>query len=448
MDFNADWLTLMLRLSQTCLMAQIILAPLLLGGLRPWALAILAILTGIGIVAICLRAGPVQISKHVLYLWLGIGGLIGWSALQSVGVWPLQAYPFNAPRIALVPNGWLNMAFYLIWLGGVLTLTTLVARMQSHLTVIVARTLVVACALQVVLATSAELLGWQTTFWFAKQVHLGDWTGSFANRNAFGTLMAFGIVASLFLYHQTAASSTGKRLDQAGGWLALAMVFATALTQSHSRLGFAMAIMGSALFVILTPSEITNRLKRLLLTALGCIAILGVVAIASPELWARFIDLSRTDLIQRDDLWMTALQAISERPITGWGADGIAVVIAHFATPDLNANANWFSSHNLWLDSSLVFGIPTTLILLAAIVIAFVMAIANGKHRDTRALLIALLGMGLLGSVGDWVMVMPALILPVVMMAMTRLEATFATRRAKSAPLGRAAQSPVPDQAG
>lgn len=130
------------------------------------------------------------------------------------------------------------------------------------------------------------------------------------------------------------------------------------------------------------------------------------------------------------------------------GADGIAVVIAHFATPDLNANANWFSSHNLWLDSSLVFGIPTTLILLAAIVIAFVAAIANGKHRDTRALLIALLGMGLLGSVGDWVMVMPALILPVVMMAMTRLEATFATRRARSAPLDRAAQSPVPDQAG
>lgn len=95
--------------------------------------------------------------------------------------------------------------------------------------------------------------------------------------------------------------------------------FAAALTQSHSRLGFAMAIVGSALFVILTPGKITNRLKRPLLTALGCTAILGIVAVASPELWARFIDLSRTDLIQRDDLWMTALRAISERPITGWG---------------------------------------------------------------------------------------------------------------------------------
>lgn len=437
----------MLWLAQTCLMAQIILAPLLLGGLRPWALAILAILTGTGILAVCLRPGPVQMGKYLLYLWLMIVGLIGWCVLQSLPVWPMQAYPFNAPHIALALNGWLSVAIYLTWLGGVLTLTALVARMQPSLIIIIARTIVITCALQVLLATGADLMGWQTTFWFAKQAHLGDWTGSFANRNAFGTLMGFGILACLFLYAQNRTPSVGKHLDRAGGWLAVAIIFAAALVQSHSRLGFVMAIVGGALFVILSPRENTKSLIRLLLIALSCIVIVAGTAIASPELWTRFTDLSRTDLIQRDDLWATALHAIAQRPLTGWGAESIALVMAHFATPDLNTNAHWFSSHNLWLDGMVMFGIPAMLILMAALVIAFKMLLATCHQPDTRALLIALLVMGLLGSVGDWVIVMPALTLPIVMMGTVRFEAMFAGHHATPATADHAGQSPELDQA-
>jgi O-antigen ligase len=437
----------MLFLAQTCLMAQIILAPLLLGGLRPSALAIMAILTGIGIFAICLRRGPTQIGKHLLYLWLLIAGLIGWCLLQSLAVWPAQAYPFDATRIALVPDSWRGLAAYLVWLGGVMTLTAQVAQLQSRLPILIARILVVASALQVVLAVSSDLIGWQTTFWFAKQSHIGDWTGSFANRNAFGTLMGFGILGCLFLYQRHRALPPGKQLDRAGGWLTLAIVFAVALVQSHSRLGFVMALIGGALFIILTPRENARGLKRLSLIALGIIAIISVAAIASPELFTRFTDLARSDLIQRDDLWATALQAIAERPITGWGADSISIVIAHFATPDLNTNANWFSSHNLWLDAAIVFGIPTTLILMAALIIAVKTAIATRQQSDTRALMIALFVMGILGSLGDWVMIMPALILPVVTLAMTGFAAELEGRHGAPARVDRAAQSPVPDRA-
>ncbi|MBO6819807.1 MAG: O-antigen ligase family protein [Thalassospira sp.] len=435
----------MLWLAQTCLMAQIILAPLLLGGLRPWALAILAILTGIGMLVICLRPGPVQIGKHLLYLWIGIAGLIGWSIPQSLPIWPVQAYPFNAPHIALAPYGWLNMATYLIWLGGVASLTALLARLNNHLNITIARTTVITCAVQVTLAAGTDLMGWQTTFWFAKQVHLGDWIGSFANRTAFGNLMAFGILACLFLYDQSRALSTSKRLDQAGGWLAIGLLFATALVQSHSRLAFIMALVGGALFIILTPRENVQSIKRLIVIALGIIATIAVTAFASPELFTRFTDLARNDLIQRDDLWITALHAIAERPLTGWGADSIGLVIAHFATPDLNANAHWFSSHNLWLDGAIVFGVPVMLILLAALTLAIKTVLATCRQPDTRALLIALLAMAMLGSMGDWVMVMPALILPVVMLGMASFEAAVAAHHAMPARGDHAGQSPAPD---
>ena len=437
----------MLWLAQTCLMAQIILAPLLLGGLRPWALAILAILTGIGTLSICLRPGPVLIGKHLLYLWMMIAGLIGSCLLQSLPVWPVQAYPFDIARIALFPNDWLGVAVYLIWFGGAITLTALAARLQSRLHILIARTIVVACTVQVVLAASADLMGWQTTFWFAKQAHLGDWTGSFANRNAFGSLMAFGILACLFLYDQGRAMSVGKQLDRAGGQLALAIIFAAGLIQSHSRLTIVMAMVGGILFILLTPRENAGSFKRLFLITLGCIALIPIASIASPELFARFSDLARSDLIQRDDLWATAAQAIAERPVTGWGADSIALVIAHFATPGLNANAHWFSSHNLWLDGAIVFGIPAMLTLITVLVIAFKTVIATVQQPGTRALVIALVVMGMLGSIGDWVMVMPALIVPIVMIGMASFEAAIAAPRGAPAPVDHAAQSPVPDQA-
>ncbi|GAA0626224.1 O-antigen ligase family protein [Thalassospira tepidiphila] len=436
----------MLWLAQTCLMAQIILAPLLLGGLRPWALAILAILTGIGVLAICLRPGPVQIGKYLLYLWIGIAALIGWAILQSLPIWPVQAYPFNAPHIALAPYGWLNIAAYLIWLGGAASLTALLARLNNHLNITIARTIVITCAVQVVLAAGTDLMGWQTTFWFAKQAHLGDWTGSFANRTSFGILMGLGILASLFLYDQSRALNTAKRLDQAGGWLAIAVLFAAALLESHSRLAFIMALVGGALFIILTPRENANHFKRLIVIALGIIATIAVTAFASLELFDRFKDLARNDLIQRDDLWITALHAIAERPFTGWGADSIGLVIAHFTTPDLNANAHWFSSHNLWLDGAIVFGVPIMLILATALIIAIKTVLATCQQPDTRALLIALFFMAMIGSMGDWVMLMPALILPVVMLVMSSFEAAFAAHHAMPARGDHAGQSPAPDR--
>lgn len=438
----------MLKLAQICLMAQIILAPLMLGGARPWALAVLAILTGTGILAVCMRPGPVRAAGYLRHAWLFLGALIVWCLIQSLPIWPIQSDPFKAPMIALMPDGWMDTAIYLVWLGGLVTLTSLIGQAcGQHLVNLAACAIVISCALQVALAATSALFDWNTTFWFAKQTHLGDWTGSFANRNAFGALMGFGVLACLFFYDHSPAQSVGKRLDRSGGWLALAILFAAALIQSHSRLAFVMMLVGVMVFGLLRTAPYASFSKRMIFVCLGGTLVIGLATLISPELFARFYDLSRADLIQRDDLWQTAVLAITDRPITGFGPDSITLVLGHFATPMLNTHANWFSSHNLWLDGAIMFGVPVMLGIGLALSAAIKIVLRTCLHTANRALLIALFAMTLPGTFGDWVMIMPALTLPVVMLMVASFEAGLAEQATRPEYGDHAAQSPAPDQA-
>ncbi|MEQ9346644.1 MAG: O-antigen ligase family protein [Thalassospira sp.] len=427
-------------------MAQIVLAPALLGGARPWAAALLSLLTGIGILAICVTAHPVKPRRYLGCIWLVIAVLAGWALLQSLPIWPMQAAPFNAPYIALYPDAWIAMMGNLIWLAGSITLASMIA--QSHpdrFTPDLAKVVIASCAVQVFLAVLAATLGLETTFWFTKQAHLGDWTGSFANRNAFGSFMGIGILACLYLYAQNPRENKAKRLDQSGGLLALAIIFAASMIQSHSRSGIILGVIGVLLFVTFnTPAK--NRVKRLLWGGLfGGIAML-VIGVADPDLAARFIELARFDLIQRDDAWQTALLAISDRPITGFGSDSIALVMGHFATPELNTNAHWFSSHNLLLDGAIMFGLPVVIALLIAGLFALKSILSNAVKPSDHALAVALIGFVLLGGLVGWVMSLPALILPIAMLSVGVFEAGLAQRAEDFERVDQMAQSPLPDQ--
>ncbi len=191
----------MLRLAQVCLIAEIFLAPLMLGGARPWAMAIISILTGAGLLAVARHSRSLIMRRYVTCIWWFVIGLIGWSIIQSLPFWPIQSYPFDAPHIALSPDAWTDMAINLIWLAATITLASLIAQHGPEKWIrIVLKTVIATCCLQLIIAASNDILDWQTVFWFAKTTHLGDWTGSFANRNAFGSLMAIGFLACLDLF--------------------------------------------------------------------------------------------------------------------------------------------------------------------------------------------------------------------------------------------------------
>lgn len=439
----------MLRLAHFCLMAQIILAPLLLGGARPWAMAILSIMSGLGILAACVTRKQISIPRYLPRIWGVAVVMLGWSLLQSLPIWPMQDYPFSTPQIALYPDGWMGLAPNLIWLIATITLSNLLAQGQSQTLMNGAiKVLIASCALQVGLATLASVMDWQTTFWFGKSTHLDDWTGSFANRNAFGALLGFGILACLYLFAQSKAQGIGRRLDRSGGLLALALILAVALLESHSRSAVALTLIGTLIFLTLNTPRATFRVigKRALFSGFGIVALIVLIDIASPELSTRFIELARTDLIQRDDAWHTAILAIQDRPITGFGFDGVALVMGHFATAGLNTNAHWFSSHNLLLDAAIMFGVPATLATVIALSLMASKAVMLAPNRTTRAFMLAFISMAVIGSLIGWVMSMPALILPIAIAIMACREAAPARMREAHQPADPMAQSTAPDQ--
>lgn len=439
----------MLRLAHFCLMAQIILAPLLLGGARPWAIAILSIMSGLGILAVCVAPKQIAVPHYLARIWGVSAMILAWSLLQSLPIWPMQDYPFNAPQIALYPNAWTGLAANLIWFTATVTLTGLLAQGRSQTLLNTAIKVVISsCALQVVLAALASMMDWQTTFWFGKSAHLDDWTGSFANRNAFGAFLGFGILGCLYLFAQNKAQGIGRRLDQSGALLALALIFAVALLESHSRSAVALTLIGTLIFLTLNTPRATFKVigKRALFAGFGIVALIVLIDITSPELSIRFIELARSDLIQRDDAWYTAILAIQDRPITGFGFDSVALVMGHFATAGLNTNAHWFSSHNLLLDAAIMFGIPATLTVLTTLGLMATNAVMRAPNRTTRAFMLAFVSMAVIGSLIGWVMSMPALILPIAIVVMACREAAPARTCEAHQPADPMVQSPVPDQ--
>ncbi|MCC9624013.1 O-antigen ligase family protein [Thalassospira sp. MA62] len=444
------------RVATFCLMAQIILAPILLGGARPWAFGILSILTGVGLLAMLMahtdapydsgRALPPSLPRYVLWVWGCIGIVIIWMVAQSLPIWPMMDAPFAANHIALYPQEWHGMAARLIWLGGVISLTALLARNgPDRLIRILTIALIAAVALQIMLAGINALAGWQTTFWFAKQAHIGDWTGSFANRNAFGGFVGLGVLACLYQFAAPGHLNWSKNLDQLGGWLAVGLIFLLALMQSHSRSSVIATTCAVLIFaLIITPNG--HRWKTVIAGGAAFGLLVGFAQLTAPDMVARFSDVLRPDLIQRDDAWATAIAAIIVRPLTGFGADSIALVMGHFATPGLNTTAHWFSSHNLWLDGAMILGLPVMILLVVAGLRAIISVHRTLFLGRDRALFWALVAFALLQASIGWIISLPALVLPLVVFWLGVFEASSARAGAGAKPADPAGQSHMPDQ--
>ena len=135
------------------------------------------------------------------------------------------------------------------------------------------------------------------------------------------------------------------------------------------------------------------------------------------------------------------------RPITGFGPGSIALVIDHFATTGLNTNAHWFSSHNIWLDGAIVLGLPVMVVLLAMGGYAGFKTWHGLKTPRPKALFAASISIAVLSGSVDWVITLPALILPMGLVWVGCIEAAGAHHHEARAQTHVAAQSGAPDQA-
>tara|TARA_R110001583_G_scaffold32107_7_gene110071 strand:- start:97280 stop:98590 length:1311 start_codon:yes stop_codon:yes gene_type:complete len=401
------------------LIFEILTAPVLLGGARPWAIALLSLPVAVALVGHILHQRTsaerhFSNSSGVIFLIGGIACV--WLALQALPVWPSSmTLPFQTTSLSLAPSHAPDAVLYVLWLGAIIMLCAAQNDLKSQLTII-CRAIVASACLQAAIATSLFALNAPGTLWFVKTAHINDFTGTYANRNAFCALMAAGFFACLYLWQQPTGTVRDK-LDRHGGWLALAIVLLLSALASHSRAGILALIMGTIIYIWLAlPGR--NGAKILTLSA-TILAMTGAV-FATPALSTRFAQLARRDWLQRDDVWQSAINALMNRPFTGYGPNGIAAALHYAASPGLNTQARWASSHNLWLDGMLVLGLPVFLLIcgLTGYVITSVLRnmARQAKTRPQFALIMAVLTAFLVQSLFDGVTALPAVILPALLM--------------------------------
>lgn len=414
------------NIARQTLIFEVFAAPLLLGGARPWALAILALPVAIALLFYIItqqKKGTVSPADtggilRTFGLALVIAG--GWLVLQALPVWPeMLTFPFNGHSLDLAPAHLPNTLLYLLWLAGIPLLCIWQTDPVAEIALL-CKALVASAMLQAMIAIIAQQAGMPTTIWFIKTAHINDFTGTFANRNAFCGFMAGGFFACLYLW-QRSPGTIGKKIDRHGGWLALAiLLFATALG-SHSRAGIVALMAGTFMFVLTASRQSGHEPPyRRYLMAIGTLLPMMTALLLAPDMLTRFAELARPDWLQRDDVWQSAFGAILMRPFTGYGPNGIAPVLQYVATEGMNDTVRWVSTHNLWLDMALTLGVPVFLcviFLLGTGIIGLYRRASSGASRPKHALFAAVLTAFLVQSCFDGLTSQPALMLPLLIMA-------------------------------
>jgi len=239
--------------------------------------------------------------------------------------------------------------------------------------------LVVAAVFQAVYGSGEYLSGRQHIFAFAKKYYLDSATGTFINRNHFGTLLAVALPFSLVLAIPKASSgrapdpiSWRRRLVDAAdgdGIGRLMSVVAAALIWiglllSHSRAALAAALVGASIVLFRFRATRAARWTG----ALGAGVLLVLLAIETAQApGERFLTLKEeiTDTTGRPAVWRAAVELFRERPLLGWGFGTFDCAFPTVQSASIEMHYD--HAHNDWLEWAteggvLALGVAITLL--------------------------------------------------------------------------------------
>jgi O-antigen ligase len=235
-----------------------------------------------------------------------------WGALALVVVAAVAASP--APRVALVGAIDRRMGG-LTWLahGLLFVAAAVVVRRRRDLRAIAHG--LIAGTLAVAVVTMAQQLGWSFPAHAVNRVRPG---GPFGNADVLAAYCVLGV-----------AVATGVAMDRASSlrWRCSAMV-AVALglatsAASGARGGWlGLAAAGVVMAVAVTGRGSIPRRRRAAGLAAAGVALVAVLA-ASGTL-GRAVHVADGTARGRIDTWVVAVDAIGDRPVLGWGPDGLA----------------------------------------------------------------------------------------------------------------------------
>lgn len=423
------------------LLGIVVLSPSLLGGNRPWAWSLLALLTGLlaGIWSLLAVMKRCQAPLPDRRLWMAVvpfALVLAWTAFQ--GSWlspstlwhPLWQEAADALRIT--PEGAISAAPGETWnaimrLSCYATVFLLGAelgkeRARAHQALMV---VTVAGLAYAAYGLFVYFSGTETIWWLKKWSYLGDLTSTFVNRNAYGAYAGLGLVCCVAMFahrlrqrrneKRGAAEWTETVLIRAMPFLIMAMLTGTTLLLSHSRGAFLSS--GVALAVLMVALTLGRTLPPR--SAIGISVTIAAVSLIALVIngevtLGRLVETGTPAADEgRPEVYRLTMAAIADAPLTGHGLGAFQSAFRMYRDTTLPSPEDWKYAHNVYLEMAMDLGIPAALMFyasLAAILGSCIRGLSR-RRRDQVYPATALAASTLIGvhSIIDFSAQMPAI---------------------------------------
>ncbi|MBU0724736.1 MAG: O-antigen ligase family protein [Alphaproteobacteria bacterium] len=379
------------------------LAPVSLGRIRAFAVPFLVV------------------AGWMLVQTLPLGGLLAnplWgeaaTALASENIQSIHGAISLAPydgRTALMRLASYGIAF---WLALQLARDEAMARAMM-------RWLAIICVLYAAVGLFYYYNGIERILWIPKWAYLGDATGTFVNRNAYGAQMALGVVLCLGLCLHAFRPHVGetpmerlRRLIKGGGWLLGGGLCLLAVLASHSRGALlACAIAG---FVLLLALAFSGSIRRGTLFWVIAVVFAGAAAIliANGEATLqRFVGGSDFQG-DRPNLVRLSWALVQGAPWLGYGLGAFEPALSIVRDITLPRPVAYEFAHNMYMEALVELGVPAAILWWSGFVLLgwrFLSGLMRRRHRLYSALGLAILALFGSHAVVDFSIAMPALAL-------------------------------------
>lgn len=240
-----------------------------------------------------------------------------------------------------------------------------------------------------------------------KWAYVGSATATFVNRNSFATFLAFGSVVAMALTigklvptdDDEESGSAIRRFDPTILLYVLAYaIIVAALFATQSRMGFAAAMVGSLVIIVIGFTHAGGRSRLLALLVLLALATALGFFTYGQGLLERLGSVENASDV-RLDLYAQVLQMILARPLVGYGGGSFELAFPLFHQAPVNADMVWDKAHNtylaLWVELGVIAGsIPILLLLLAGVRIVA----GLGRVREDWSAKLAGLGVLVVGA--------------------------------------------------
>jgi tetratricopeptide (TPR) repeat protein len=391
------------------MMLALVVAPQLLGGVFPWAVAIICILAGAAGIVVSRQIEISSVRRRsatlldwmmvVALAWTGLqlipmpGSLVGLLVPESIDAWRSNAALFGEPLRSLIPMSLDPGATRLeVAKGSAIIAIFLAARVftASHQRRRVLKGVAVSGIAMALVAFAHKISGATEVFGIYTPVYASSrLLAPLMNENHLGGMMAMASPIAIGL------AMDAKTTEERVGWAAGGGLCALASILSFSRGGMLALAIGLSVFISVYAVRLSRQNRSILRNRAVPVLAIGALAVALFAVGLQGSDLGR-ELSNRHNIApkfvgaVAALPVIASHPIAGVGRGAFSAAFVD----EQGTDKRFFYPENLPVQWAAEWGLPVALALLLIIV----WSIARGfRLRRSHAHLGGLAGLVAIG---------------------------------------------------